>query len=39
MVPSDATTDYRAEVLQGRDWITVLEKTPHPQVLQIFQAE
>ncbi len=29
--------DYRAEVLQGRDWITVLEKIPHPQVLQIFR--
>jgi glycosyltransferase involved in cell wall biosynthesis len=29
--------DYRVEVLQGRDWITVLEKIPHPQVLQIFK--
>jgi glycosyltransferase involved in cell wall biosynthesis len=29
--------DYRAEVLQGRDWITVLENVPHPQVIQIFR--
>ena len=29
--------DYRATVLQGRDWITVLEKIPHPQVIQIFR--
>jgi glycogen(starch) synthase len=29
--------DYRAEVLQERDWITVLEKIPHAQVLQIFR--
>jgi len=28
---------YRVAVLQGRDWITVLEKIPHPQVLQIFK--
>lgn len=28
---------YRAEMLQGRDWIIVLEKIPHPQVLQIFR--
>lgn len=29
--------DYRAAVLKGRDWITVLENTPHPQVLEIFR--
>lgn len=29
--------NYRATVLQGREWITVLESIPHPQVLQIFR--
>jgi glycogen(starch) synthase len=29
--------DYRRAVLQGRGWITVLEKVPHPQVLEIFR--
>jgi len=29
--------DYRTQVLQGRDWITVLERVPHPQVLQLFR--
>jgi glycosyltransferase involved in cell wall biosynthesis len=29
--------DYRRAVLDGREWITVLEKTPHPQVLEIFR--
>ena len=28
---------YRAAVLAGRDWITVWEKLPHKQVLQVFQ--
>jgi glycosyltransferase involved in cell wall biosynthesis len=28
---------YRAEVLRGRDWITVLENVPHPNVLQILE--
>ena len=28
---------YRERVLRGRDWITVLENVPHPQVLQIFK--
>jgi glycosyltransferase involved in cell wall biosynthesis len=28
---------YRAEVLRQRDWITVLENVPHPQVLEIFR--
>ncbi len=28
---------YRERVLHGRDWITVLENVPHPQVLQIFK--
>jgi glycogen synthase len=28
---------YRSEVLHQRHWITVLEKVPHPQVLQIFK--
>ncbi len=29
--------EYRESVLRGRDWITVLENVPHPQVLQIFK--
>ena len=29
--------DYRAGVLQGREWITVLESVPHSQVLEIFR--
>ncbi|MFL6257035.1 MAG: glycosyltransferase family 4 protein [Pyrinomonadaceae bacterium] len=28
---------YREKVLRGRDWITVLENVPHPQVLQLFK--
>ena len=28
---------YRAETLGGRDWITVLENVPHPQVYQILK--
>jgi len=28
---------YRHTVLAGRDWITVLEKVPHAQVLEIFR--
>jgi glycosyltransferase involved in cell wall biosynthesis len=28
---------YRAAVLANREWITVLEKIPHPQVLEIFR--
>jgi glycogen synthase len=28
---------YRAQVLREREWIGVLEKVPHPQVLQIFK--
>jgi glycosyltransferase involved in cell wall biosynthesis len=28
---------YRASVLANRDWITVLEKVPHAQVLEIFR--
>lgn len=29
--------DYRDAVLRGRDWISVLEKVPHAQALQIFR--
>lgn len=29
--------EYREKVLRGRDWITVLENVPHPQVLQVFK--
>ncbi|MCA1613349.1 MAG: glycosyltransferase [Acidobacteria bacterium] len=29
--------DYRAETLRGRDWITVLENVPNPQVYQILK--
>ncbi len=29
--------EYRESVLRGRDWITVLENVPHPQVLQVFK--
>ncbi len=29
---------YRAEVLRGRDWITVLKNVPHPNVLQILKG-
>jgi glycogen synthase len=29
--------EYRSEVLKKRDWIIVLEKIPHPHVLQIFK--
>ncbi len=29
--------DYRSEVLQQRDWITVLRNVPHPSVLQILK--
>ena len=28
--------DYRREVLAGRDWITVAENVPNPQVYQVF---
>lgn len=28
---------YRAEVLRGRNWITVLKNVPHPSVLQILE--
>lgn len=28
---------YREKVLRGREWITVLENVPHPQVLQLFK--
>ena len=29
--------EYRQTVLHGREWITVLEQAPHPQVLEIFR--
>lgn len=29
--------NYRAETLRGRDWITVLENVPNPQVYQILK--
>ncbi|HET6890223.1 MAG TPA: glycosyltransferase family 4 protein [Pyrinomonadaceae bacterium] len=28
---------YRSEVLQGKDWITVLKNVPHPSVLEILK--
>lgn len=30
--------DYRAEVLRDRDWITVLENVPHPEVSEIMNS-
>lgn len=29
--------DYRDEVLEGRDWITVLEKVPNPEIYQLLK--
>ena len=29
---------YRTEVLRGRDWITVLEKVPNPELYEILKA-
>ena len=30
--------DYRAEILRDRDWITVLENVPHPEVSEIMNS-
>lgn len=39
LLDGDFATDeaYRADVLRGRDWITVLKNVPHPNVLQVLK--